>query len=255
MGQVDAVITSPPYPGIKREYGVWEPDEWLDWMGVVMAKLRRVVKLSGSAIVVIEPNSEKIGKLRTWHYEFALRMAKMWGIVQELYWVKTSVVPTVFASQFGLTRSSVVWCLWLGEPDCYRDQKSILWDASQGPLNLMSKRAHLSDDLVTTPSGHSVRYDRFATDRGGVTPMNVFPCATAGYNGHPACFPVKLIEQFVQYICPPRGTVLDPFSGSGTTGIACLRHGRKYVGIETDVDYAMTSEKRLEDETCRLICA
>lgn len=253
MDQVDAVITSPPYPYISREYGSWG-DDWLDWMDTVMLKLRRVVKSSGSAIIVIEPNSEKVGKLRTWHYEFAIRMAKMWGIVQELYWIKTIVIPASGATQYGLTRSAVVWCLWLGNSDCYRDQKSIKWDASKSQLDLITKRAHLSNDLEYVPNGQSVRYKRFAEDRGGVTPMNVFPCATAGYNDHPACFPVKLIETFVKYISPPGGTVLDPFSGSGTTGVACLRNGRKYVGIELDPKYACESETRLEDETCRLIC-
>jgi len=74
-GSYDAAILSPPYPGINREYGTWTPDEWLPWMREVMAEVRRVVKLRGSAVVVIQPNNERMGRRRTWPWQFALDMS------------------------------------------------------------------------------------------------------------------------------------------------------------------------------------
>ena len=54
---------------------------------------------------------------------------------------------------------------------------------------------------------------------------------------HFATFPPALPERCIQAGCKPGGTVLDPFSGSGTTGLAAARHGRRYVGIDLNRDY------------------
>jgi DNA modification methylase len=45
----------------------------------------------------------------------------------------------------------------------------------------------------------------------------------------------------------PRETILDPFMGSGTTGVACVKLGRKFIGIEIDPGYFETACKRIED--------
>lgn len=49
--------------------------------------------------------------------------------------------------------------------------------------------------------------------------------------------PIALAERCIQAGCKTDGTVLDPFSGSGTTGLAAARHGRRYVGIDLNRDY------------------
>ncbi|MDF3291877.1 DNA-methyltransferase [Streptomyces silvisoli] len=59
--------------------------------------------------------------------------------------------------------------------------------------------------------------------------------------------PMEVMQQLVQ-ICRPGGTVLDPFTGSGTTGVAALREGRKFVGIELSDHYAQIAEQRLHRE-------
>ena len=63
----DAIITDPPYPGIKREYGYWEPDEWLGMMRTLVPELRRVLKTSGSCVMVLQPNSERVGQIGRAH--------------------------------------------------------------------------------------------------------------------------------------------------------------------------------------------
>jgi DNA modification methylase len=54
---------------------------------------------------------------------------------------------------------------------------------------------------------------------------------------HFATFPVALASRCIQAGCKPGGTVLDPFSGSGTTGLAAARHGRRYVGVDLNAEY------------------
>jgi site-specific DNA-methyltransferase (adenine-specific) len=64
-------------------------------------------------------------------------------------------------------------------------------------------------------------------------------------NFHPTVKPVKLMQYLVKMITPPNGKVLDPFNGSGTTGIACTLENLEYTGIELDADYCKISEARI----------
>ena len=66
---------------------------------------------------------------------------------------------------------------------------------------------------------------------------------------HPTQKPVALMEWCMDRAKVPQGaTVLDPYMGSGTTGIACIRTGRKFIGIEIDAGHFETARKRMEAE-------
>jgi site-specific DNA-methyltransferase (cytosine-N4-specific) len=60
---------------------------------------------------------------------------------------------------------------------------------------------------------------------------------------HFAVMPTDMAERCIQAGCKPGGTVLDPFSGSGTTGLAAAKHGRRYVGIDLNREYLDLSLK------------
>ncbi len=59
-GSVDAVITDPPYPEISRAYGRMTEAEWWDMMMVVCTETRRILKPTGSAVFILQPNSRKV---------------------------------------------------------------------------------------------------------------------------------------------------------------------------------------------------
>jgi DNA modification methylase len=65
-------------------------------------------------------------------------------------------------------------------------------------------------------------------------------------NTHPTVKPIKLMEYLIRLITPPNGTVLDPFCGSGSTGVAAFRLGFKFIGIEMNEEYVRIAEKRIE---------
>ncbi len=64
--------------------------------------------------------------------------------------------------------------------------------------------------------------------------------------GHPTQKPLALLERIVLSTTSEDQLVLDPFNGSGTTGVAAVRHGRRYVGIELDEQYLSLTQRRLE---------
>lgn len=63
---------------------------------------------------------------------------------------------------------------------------------------------------------------------------------------HGAVFPTELAETLVSNFVPSEGTVLDPFMGTGTTGVACINTGRNFIGIENDPDYFETARNRID---------
>ncbi len=65
---------------------------------------------------------------------------------------------------------------------------------------------------------------------------------------HPATFPDRLPYDFIQCFCPPKGIVLDPFMGSGTTALAAIKLERNYIGIDISKEYCELSKKRLKEE-------
>ena len=62
---------------------------------------------------------------------------------------------------------------------------------------------------------------------------------------HPTQKPLEIVERMVLASCPPGGRVLDPFMGSGTTAVACAKHGRHFVGYEINPDYCEIARRRV----------
>lgn len=100
--------------------------------------------------------------------------------------------------------------------------------------------AHASGQRCRWNSGghHAVWTYQIATDRNGT-----------GDRVHTTQKPVDLMMHLVSDFTDPDELILDPFCGSGTTGVACLRLGRRFIGIEKDPKYAAIARERLEAES------
>ena len=248
---VDAVITDPPYPCVKRSYGYWTEAEWWEMMMEVIVEVRRALKPKGSAVFILQPNSEKVGRMRGWLWRFMAWVCEEWNMVQDVWWWNFTSPPTVHCHRDrGLMRPSVKGCVWVGATDCYRNQDSVLWKPSEanGAID-RSNRA-----LTYKTSGLSMRAGRCAAaadERGGVTPFNLLPisnadsCLSGGAVDHDAATPYDLCAWWVRYIAPEGGLVVDPFCGSGTVGMAAINLGCSFIGIEKEADYCRIAEKRI----------
>jgi site-specific DNA-methyltransferase (adenine-specific) len=64
-------------------------------------------------------------------------------------------------------------------------------------------------------------------------------------NNHPTVKPVELMKYLIKLVTPPNGHVLDPFNGSGSTGMAAVSLGHTYTGCELDPNYLEISRKRI----------
>jgi site-specific DNA-methyltransferase (adenine-specific) len=64
-------------------------------------------------------------------------------------------------------------------------------------------------------------------------------------NVHPCVKPVDLMQWLCRLVTPPGGLILDPFCGSGSTGIAALAEGFRFIGMELDAEYVEMARRRI----------
>ena len=128
-----------------------------------------------------------------------------------------------------------------------------LLDAQSGILKYGSncRRTKVGSFLEHGGLGRSGDIQTTYGDSGGAS--RFFYCAKVAKkergegNNHPTVKPLKLMKYLVKLVTPPKGVVLDPFTGSGTTAIACMNTGRNFIGFEMDKGYYDIACKRIED--------
>ncbi len=76
---------------------------------------------------------------------------------------------------------------------------------------------------------------------------SVTPYSERKYGKHPTQKPIKLMEYFVRVLSNDLDTILDPFMGSGSTGVASIINNRNFIGIELNEDYYKISKDRIEE--------
>jgi site-specific DNA-methyltransferase (adenine-specific) len=113
-----------------------------------------------------------------------------------------------------------------------------------------ASKAEREAGLEEMESIHRVNGNKWTDQDYRVTNGERPPTAESGprTNHHPTVKPIDLMAYLCRLITPPSGTILDPFTGSGSTGVAALREGFKFIGIELNPEYAEIARKRIENE-------
>lgn len=120
----------------------------------------------------------------------------------------------------------------------------VIWGGNYFTAYLPAKKSFFIWDKVQpeTFSSAMVEYAWRSDDR----PAKMFKQrVTAFKKFHPTTKPVNLMEWCLSFF-PDAKTVLDPFMGSGSTGVACMNTGRNFIGIELDPGYFETAKSRIE---------
>jgi predicted RNA methylase len=89
--------------------------------------------------------------------------------------------------------------------------------------------------------------DPFLQDLKGRASNSFYSTETAEKNGHPCPKPIGQWTKLLKRISRENETILDPFMGSGTTGVACVKTGRHFIGIELDPDYFEIACRRVRE--------
>jgi DNA modification methylase len=170
-----------------------------------------------------------------WRVAFALQ-DDGWILRNAVVWHKPNAMPESVTDRLS-TRYELVFLFsrsrryWFDLDPIREDRSPATLDryryAFQANGNPASKTGNLRDGGMITKANEA-----------GRNPGDVWSIPTSGFPGaHFACMPPALAERCIKAGCPPGGTVLDPFAGSGTTLAAARKLGRKSVGIELNPDY------------------
>jgi site-specific DNA-methyltransferase (adenine-specific) len=130
-------------------------------------------------------------------------------------------------------------------------------DASGKPVTFLDNWLSHHVGLVNTQTGVGTAGDMVTANLITTGPINdamdrafLVPKPTKAEKGdtsHISVKPLALMDQLIRATVPEGGLVLDPFNGSGSTGISALRLGRNYIGFELDESYYKQSKKRFEE--------
>lgn len=116
------------------------------------------------------------------------------------------------------------------------------------------KNFTFNPDAIKVPSARQTKYNDKRAKPGGRLPFDVWTiprvCGTykERVGWHPCQMPLTVMDRIVLACSNPGDVVLDPFLGSGTTGVSAVRNGREFIGIEMSKTYCTKAEARIKKE-------
>ena len=277
-GTVDCCVTSPPYYGL-RDYGVEgqigleeTPEQYINKLVAVFREVRRVLRDDGTLWVNIGDSyagsggaGNQFGQLESglakykqpsrphemglkpkdligipWMLAFALR-ADGWYLRQDIIWAKPNPMPESVKDR--CTKSHEYIFLLSKAQRYYYDAEAIAEPA-------LWERWGDQTENKTHPgtAGHLGGKTRAELPiKDTKNKRSVWTVTTKPYKeAHFATYPPDLIEPCILAGCPFEGTVLDPFTGSGTTAVVALQNGRNFIGVELNPKYVTMAQKRIK---------
>lgn len=249
-GKADLIVTSPPYADARhKHYDSIHPDKFAEWFLTFHEPFYKALKPTGSLVINIKDKVVNGVRHRfVWHTIEAL-CQHGWFAIDDYIWHKTNPMPGKWPTRL---RDGWEYCFHLAKSH----RPFFNADAVRKPIGdwVVSRLAKLgTNDLSRHNSVNASGFGRNVSRWVGketVLPSNVLSLALVGENkGHPAVFPSDLPLFFIKLLCPENGLVIDPFGGSGTTGLAALALNRRCVLIDNNSKYCELAEKHLQEKT------
>lgn len=279
---VHCCVTSPPYWNL-RDYGMAgqiglekTPEEFVQGLAAVFREVRRVLTPDGTLWINMgdsynsgspgsrdatrwpkqsrndhRTNRKKLPSIKTkdligipWMLAFALR-ADGWYLRSEIIWSKPNCMPESVADRPTKSHEHI---FLLTKSDRYHYDADAIREPHAEDSLARVKRGRSADHKYTDggPGNQTIAKDLAdACHPGGRNRRTVWTVANAPYSGsHFAVFPPELIRPCIRAGCPPGGTVLDPFAGTGTTALVAEQEGRHATLIDLNPEYIDLQKKR-----------
>ena len=261
-GGVQLLLTSPPFPLIrKKKYGNLQGEEYVNWLASFAPLFRTLLAPRGSIVIEIgnawEPGRPIMSPLSL---QALLRLLQNgpFNLCQQFICYNHAKLPGP-AEWVTIRRIRVkdaythIW--WMSTSEFPQaDNRMVLAPYGLHMLRLLEGGRYNPGER---PSGHRIRETSFSKDNGGAIPSNVLEvantvahdryldyCRRLNLRIHPARMASKVAEFFVKFLTAPGDLILDPFAGSNITGATAERLGRRWLSIEPDRDYIVSSKGR-----------
>ncbi|MAH45793.1 hypothetical protein CMI37_08175 [Candidatus Pacearchaeota archaeon] len=175
-----------------------------------------------------------------WRVAFALQ-ADGWYLRSDIIWHKTNPMPESVKDR--PTKGHEYLFLLSKSERYFYDADAIKEPASQSKAGNKVRHCHDGTRWRADHLGASIPWVNGGQGR---NKRSVWTVTTTSYKGaHFATYPPDLIEPCILAGSPDHGTVLDPFTGSGTTGAVAIKHGRRFIGTELNSDYGDLARERM----------
>jgi site-specific DNA-methyltransferase (cytosine-N4-specific) len=277
-GRVNLLFTSPPFPLLrKKKYGNESGQEYIAWLARLAPRFRDLLAPDGSLVIEIgnawEKGSPAMSTLPLEALLAVKRSAEL-TLCQHIICHNPARLPSpaewVNVRRIRLKDSFThVW--WLATtPFPKADNSRVLLPYGSAMRELLRSKKYNSGKR---PSGHVISKRGFLKDRGGSISPSVLDlgadhsrlpsallqfsgtaadakyrdfCLANGLTPHPARMQTGLAGFFIELLTQPGDLVFDPFAGSNTTGAMAEALGRRWLGVEADLDYARGSAARFD---------
>jgi len=251
---VKLIYGSPPYPNAERDYGVWKSDEYIDKISPFIDAAKDKLTDDGFLVINVKANREKgtsssSTKRSLVVEKLAILLEEKWGFscVDIEIWVKDNPVPTGLrvACQDAYEQN-----LWFSKSPKWK----IDLDAIRRPYEESSLRAYESTEYRPRTNGlpYVRKAKKITPHPQGALPLNVIRGAVSGkQEQHQAVQPSYLPEKYIKACTKKGDLVVDPWLGTGTTGVAAISLERKFIGFDISNDYVEHSKevlKRAQEE-------
>lgn len=258
---IDCIVTSPPYYA-QRDYNSKDqvgseltPLEYVEILTNIFEECFRVLKKEGSLWLNLGDKYLKGGLLgMPWRVAIALQ-DKGWILRNDIIWHKPNAMPSSVKSRlttdheymFFFTKSTSHYFF---DQDAIREPHVTFSEKSK----MKGGRNHFGKNGSTPENGknggnsnlHDSRWDQAFHPKGRNKRTVWQVPLSKSKDAHFAVYPEKLISPCILASCPEGGVVLDPFFGSGTTGVVAKEQGKYYIGIELNPEYIEIARNRLK---------
>jgi DNA modification methylase len=250
---INAVITSPPYAEKRnKQYGGIPEKDYPDWFVSIMEALKPKLTIDGSVLVVIRSHVCE-GAVSDYVLQTRLKVRQAgWVECEELIWYKPNSPPMGSINRPRRSFENILWFSQTGKPAI---------DLRAGG-NTNSKRIGFQNGyerfgaqyIGTEKTGNERQLISGVSKTISHGTSRITDVFTAGVSendkgiAHPATYPVSLCMQLVQTFSKEGDTILDPFSGSGSTLLAARAYNRHYIGMELSQVYVDLAQSRLDHD-------
>lgn len=260
---VDLIVTSPPFAlQRKKAYGNEDQEAYVDWLAQFGEAAKRVLKPTGSLVIDIGNAYRKGSPTRALYpYRVLLKFVDEleYHLAEEFFWYNPAKLPSPLEwvnKRRIRVKDAVNTIWWFSKTEWPQaDVNKVLLPYSENMERLL-KDPEKYYKTTLRPSEHAIS-KHFGNNNGGSIPPNLLHvpntesnsnylrlCRELSIKSHPARFPAKLPEFFIQFLTKPGDVVVDIFSGSNTAGMVAEQLGRKWYSFELSHDYAALSIMR-----------
>jgi len=265
---VDLIVTSPPFAlQRKKEYGNKDQDEYVDWLVQFGHNIYRVLKDTGSFVLDLGGAYKKRRPVRSlYNFRVLIQMCDVCGfnLAEEFYWYNPATLPSPIEwvnKRKIRVKDSVNTVWWFSKTDFPKaDIKKVLVPYSGRMIKLLEDPDSFYKPKKR-PSGHNISKNFGISSNGGAIPSNLLQFSNTDSNSqylrlckvfsakkHPARFPAKLPEFFINFLTDENDLVIDIFAGSNTTGEVAEFLRRRWIACDLNRDYLTASALRFFEE-------